>query len=223
MRLACGLAGQWNKASWRCCGSGLSGCVWVDAWITDIFSGFCLPLTSSYSQKLARNLCCFAKQNGSLGYLKTTPFPCVGFCSDELIEETPGGRERGVCLLGKIVRSTEESEAWFLALELPGWEGLLYLSYNQLPSRDRAALASVVTNRRASLNICSVKTPGLFSSPWTWRNIPNDDWGRQNETEFDLKEIKWVVFTDIRVCGMKLIPVADLTTPAGKGPEDRWH
>lgn len=126
------------KRSFGVCVSGRVN-YWHIQWVLSSFNFLLFP-------KLARNVCCFAKQNGSLGYLKTTPFPCVGFCSDELIEETPGGRERGVCLLEKIVRSTEESEAWFLALELPGWEGLLCLSYNQLPSRDRAALASVVTS-----------------------------------------------------------------------------
>lgn len=31
------------------------------------------------------------KQNGKLGYLKTIPFPCLGFGNDELIKETQGG------------------------------------------------------------------------------------------------------------------------------------
>lgn len=53
----------------------------------------------------------FAKHNGKLGCLKTTPFPSVGFGNDELIKETLGGGEKGACLLGKMAEIRKEREA----------------------------------------------------------------------------------------------------------------
>lgn len=116
----------------------------VDAWIIDIFSGFCLLFISlPHSQNLTRNTCCLAKQNEKLCYLKTTLFLVLAFAVMSLLRRPKEG-ERG--LLGTIVESREERKAWFLALELQGQQSLLCLNWNHLPSRDHAGLDSVVTS-----------------------------------------------------------------------------
>ena len=78
-------------------------------------SDFLLPFPQANQE-----FCCPAKQNGKLCCLKAAPFRSVGFGKDELLQETQGGGEKGACLLGKMVESRREREAWVLASEPQG-------------------------------------------------------------------------------------------------------
>lgn len=108
------LAEMWQKHPSGC----VCGCVsyWHIQWV---LSSFDFPLP--FPQANQESVLSFAKHNGKLGCLKTTPFPSVGFGNDELIKETLGGGEEGACLLGKMAEIRKEREAWFVAPEQQGW------------------------------------------------------------------------------------------------------
>lgn len=82
-------------------------CLWMHELLT--FSGFYLLLISlPHSQNLTRNMCCLAKQNEKLCYLKTIFFLVLAFALTNLLRR-PKEEERG--LLGTIVESREERKA----------------------------------------------------------------------------------------------------------------